>query len=290
MTITIAGGTGTVGAEVTRDLLERSEQVRVLTRDAASAAGKLGEHPGLEIVQIDFADPKQLVESFKGAESAYIGLATTPSQVQDEISLIDAAEAAGVSHLVKLSCEGVDTELPNVVLRFHREIETHLRASGLDWTMVRPATFVDAVVRLSSVFIPKGVWGGHTLDGAAAFVDTRDVAEVAAQILIDGTATHRNRAYRLTGSEALTMQQVAELLTSAIGTEVRFHQRTDDETVTLLEGLGMPRFRIDVLLGLDELTRAGIYTPTPDDTEAIIGRAPRSPVDYIKEFAPRVFG
>ncbi len=282
MTITIAGGTGTVGSGVTRHLLERASSVRVLTRDAEAAAGKLGEHPRLEIVQIDFADPEQLAGGFRGSNRAYLGIATTPTQVSDEAALIDAAVSAGVPWIVKLSSDGVDADRPNVILDIHREIEAYLRASGVAWTMIRPATFIDAIVRLSALFIPTDVWGGHTAGGVAAFVDTRDVAEVAAQVLLDGPAAHGGQAYRLTGSEPVTMAEVGRLLAAATGTPVRFHERTDDQSRSLLAGMGLSPFRIEVLLGLDEMTRSGLLAALSPDTEAITGRAPRSPVDFAR--------
>src|ERR1700754_1261911 len=169
MAITIAGGTGTVGAGVTRALIAHGENVRVLTREPEQAANKLGRHDRLELVQIDYGEPEQLAEAFRGSERAFIGIATTPTQIDNETALIAAAVQAGVGHVVKLSCEGVESHATNVILQIHREIEGYLKATGVTWTMIRPATFIDAVLRVGSMFIPKDVWGGHTADGAAAF-------------------------------------------------------------------------------------------------------------------------
>jgi uncharacterized protein YbjT (DUF2867 family) len=119
MTFVIAGGTGTVGSKVTRQLLAQGQQVRVLTRDAGRAAERLGRPDGLELFQIDFSDPSQLAGGFQAGDRVYVGLGGSMTQVQDENALIDAAARAGAEYLVRLSCNGVDTSTKNVILDGH---------------------------------------------------------------------------------------------------------------------------------------------------------------------------
>src|ERR1700742_689073 len=129
MAITIAGGTGTVGASVTRALLEQGANVRVLTREPERAASKFRQHERLELVQIDYGKPETLVEAFRGSQRAFIGIATTPTQIENETALIAAAIEAGVASVVKLSCAGVESHANNVILQIHREIESYLKAT-----------------------------------------------------------------------------------------------------------------------------------------------------------------
>lgn len=143
MTFVIAGGTGTVGAKVTRELLAQSHHVRVLTRNATRAAERLGRHDRLELFEIDFSDPRQLGGGFQQGDRAFLGLGGSLTQVQDECALIDAAASARVDHLVRLSCNGVDTATNNVILDVHRAIESHLADAAIPSTLVRPSTFND---------------------------------------------------------------------------------------------------------------------------------------------------
>ena len=149
MTFVIARGTGTVGAKVTRELLAQSHHVRVLTRNATRAAERLGRHDRLELFEIDFSDPHQLGGGFQQGDRAFLGLGGSLTQVQDECALIDAAASAGVEHLVRLSCNGVDTATNNVILNVHRAIESHLADAAIPSTLVRPSTFIpqDAIAR-----------------------------------------------------------------------------------------------------------------------------------------------
>jgi NAD(P)H dehydrogenase (quinone) len=285
MTFVIAGGTGTVGSKVTRELLAHGHQVRVLTRDAGRAAERLGWQDNLELFQVDLEDPRQLAEGFSQGDRVYVGLGGSMTQVRDESALIDAAAAAGAGYLVKLSCEGVDSSTSNVVLDVHRAVEAHLADSGIPSTLVRPSTFIDAIVRIASQFIPQDAWGGNSDGGACTFIDTRDVAEVFASLLQQGPDTHAGRAYTPTGPEAVTMARVAELISAAAGREVRHHARTESESESFLNGLGLPALQVAVLLSLDQFAREATMSQVLADTESLLGKPARPVSAYINETA-----
>jgi NAD(P)H dehydrogenase (quinone) len=286
MTIAIAGGTGRVGSGVTRQLLDRGERVRVLTRDVGQAAARLGQEDGLELAGIDFDDPRDLAEKLRGSDRVFIALGTAPTQVDNETALIDAAVAAGVPYLVEVSVEGVETDSANVILGIHRAIEDRLSSAGIPCTVIRPTTYIDAIVAIAAGFIPRDAWGGNTAGGRAAFVDIRDVAEVAAAVLAEGPNAHAGRKYVVSGPEALSMEQVAELFSAALGHLVRFHQRGEDENKAFLSAFGLPEARVDVLLALDQLTRDNSYASVSSDTATILGRPARPASLFINENAP----
>jgi uncharacterized protein YbjT (DUF2867 family) len=288
MTIAIAGGTGRVGSGATRQLLSRGEHVRVLPRDADRAAARLGEERGLEFASIDFGNPGDIAGKLRGSDRLFIGLGTTPTQVDNEGTLIDAAAAAGVPYIVKVSVAGAETDSANVILGIHRAIEKHLATAGIPHTVIRPTTFTDAIAAIAAGFIPKDAWGGNTAGGKAAFTDIRDVAEVAATVLAEGPGAHAGRKYDVSGPEALSMEQVAELFSAALGRVVRFHQRGEDENRAFLSEFGLPEARVNVLLALDQLTRDNLYATVSPDTGAILGRAARPASEFIGENALRL--
>ncbi|MFF3753933.1 NmrA family NAD(P)-binding protein [Streptomyces sp. NPDC002018] len=283
MSFVVAGGTGTVGSKITRELLGQGHQVRVLTRDAERAAERLGHQDGLEFFQIDLTDPGRLVGGFGKGDRVFVGLGGSPTQVQDENALIDAAASAEVEYLVKLSCEGVDTGTENLILDVHRAVEGHLADSGIPSTLVRPSTFIDTIVSIASQFIPQDAWGGNSADGVCTFVDTRDVAEVFASLLRQGPEAHAGRAYTLTGPDAVSMSQVAELISTAVSREVRHHERAESENESFLTGLGLPPLQVAVLLGLDQFTREGIMSQVHGDTHVLLGKPARPAAAFINE-------
>jgi NAD(P)H dehydrogenase (quinone) len=288
MSFVIAGGTGTVGSKVTRHLLAQGEQVRVLTRDAERAAERLGREDRLEFRQIDLSDPRQLAGAFGRGDRVFLGLGGSMTQVQDESALIDAAAAAGADHLVKLSCEGVDSSMENLVLDVHRAIESHLASAGIPSTLIRPATFIDAIVSIAAGFIAQDAWGGNSADGVCTFIDTRDVAEVAATLLKQGPESQAGHAYTLTGPDAISMSRVAELISAAAGREVRYHQRGESDSEAFLNGLGLPPLQVAVLLSLDRFTREGLMSEVHADTQSLLGKPARPAAAYIAEYGAQL--
>jgi NAD(P)H dehydrogenase (quinone) len=281
--ITVTGGTGTVGAALTRRLLREGAQVRVLTRDPSRAAGILGDARGLDLAHVDFDDPGSLHAAFRGSRQAFVSMGTSQRQVKDEKALIDAAAAAGVSHLVNLSVGGAGSAFASNILEWHTEIDRYLATRALSPTTIRPATFLDTILRVASSSVIAGTWGGHAGNGRAAFIDSRDVADVAAVILLEGAERHAGRQYDLTGPEPVTMQDLAAQFSAALGRTVRYHYRSRAEQRAVLESAGLPALRVEVLLSLDDLTRAGLYAVPAPATRALTGQQPRPVADLVTQ-------
>jgi uncharacterized protein YbjT (DUF2867 family) len=180
----------------------------------------------------------------------------------------------------------VESDSANAILRTHRAIEKHLGTAAIEHTVIRPATFIDAIAAIAAGFIPTDAWGGNTAGGRAAFVDIRDVAELAAAVLTDGPDVHAGRKYVVSGPEALSMEQVAGLFSAALGHVIQFHQRGEEESRAFLSEFGLPEARVNVLLALDQLTRENFYATVSPDTETLLGRAARPDTLFISENAP----
>lgn len=118
--ILIAGGTGNIGRHVVSALVERGEQVRVLTRDPDAAQQILID--GAQIVRGDLTDPASLSPAFEGVDRAY--LATNGGdQVLMESNFIEAARDTGVRHIVKVSVIGATHDNFVVLAQGHAVIE-----------------------------------------------------------------------------------------------------------------------------------------------------------------------
>jgi NAD(P)H dehydrogenase (quinone) len=281
--ITIAGGTGTIGSKLTRNLLREGTPVRVLTRDPARAASVFGDQPHLQIVGIDVDDPATLRPAFAASDAAFLSMGTSATQVRDEKALIDAALAAGVPHLVSLSSSGAGGASTSNVNQWHAEIDAYVSGKDVATTILRPTTYIDTIVRVASNFVPAGAWGGHARTGRSAFIDARDVADVAALVLTEGAGKHGGRIYPLSGPDPVTMPEIAGLLSAGLGTTVTYHDRSEAEQRAVLESAGLAPLMVEVLLGLDDLIRDNTAaTPLPAGPE-LTGRPARRPRDYIAE-------
>jgi NAD(P)H dehydrogenase (quinone) len=283
--ITVAGGTGSVGAVLTRALVRGGAQVRVLTRDPQKARTTFAGL-ALEVVGIDFDDSAGLKAAFQGSGSAFLSTGTSDRQVRDELALIDAATGAQVPYLVSLSVGGAGGTVANNVLEWHTQIDAYLAdqvGQKTVSTLIRPATYADTIIGLSSGFVKAGAWGGHAGRGLVSLIDTRDVAAVAARILLEGPARHGGRVYDLTGPDAVTMPDIAGLISAAIRSPVDYQDRGEAEQRTVLKSVGVPELLIDVLIGLDDLTRDNLFAQPNSTVTDLTGRPARSVQAWIEE-------
>jgi uncharacterized protein YbjT (DUF2867 family) len=280
--ITLAGGTGLVGKSLTQALVRDGEQVRVLTRDPDAAAAAFGDAK-LEIVGVDFDDAATLRAGFTGSDKAFMSYGTTDRQVRDEIALIDAAIGADVPYLVNLSVGGAGGTHPANVVRWHTEIDAYLASTGVASTVVRPTTFTDTMLEIAANFARSGAWGGTAGTGRVALIDSRDVAAVFAVILTEGPQRHAGKIYDISGPTAVTMDEVAGHLSATLGTRVEYHARTEAQQRVLLESAGLPALLVDVLIGVDDITRDNVYAMPSPTVFDLTGHPPRSVKDWVHE-------
>ncbi|MCW2655132.1 MAG: family NAD(P)-dependent oxidoreductase [Mycobacterium sp.] len=280
--ITLAGGTGLVGKSLTLALVGEGEQVRVLTRDPKAAAAAFGDAK-LEIVGVDFDDAATLRSAFTGSDKAFMSYGTSDRQVRDEIALIDSAIGAEVPYLVNLSVGGAGGTQPANVVQWHTEIDAYLASTGVESTVVRPTTFTDTMLKLAANFVRSGAWGGLGGTGRVALIDSRDVAAVFTVILTEGPQRHVGKIYDISGPTAVTMDEVAGYISAALGTRVEYHARTEAQHRALLESAGLPGLLVDVLLGVDDITRDNVYAMPSPTVFDLTGRAPRSVNDWVHE-------
>jgi uncharacterized protein YbjT (DUF2867 family) len=221
--ILVAGGTGTLGSRVVRLLAERGEAVRVLTRDPARA----GQLPGtVEVLTGDVRDPAILSRAAGGCTtviSAIHGLVgpgrPSPESVDRDgnRALIRAAAAAGTEHLVLVSVLGAAPDHPMSLHRAKHAAEQALQRSGLAWTIIRPAPFLETWVAIIGAKLagngPALVFGPGR--NPISFVSAGDVAAVVDLAVRDRSL--RGRCLEVAGPEQLSFTQLADRLVAASG-------------------------------------------------------------------------
>src|SRR3712207_4887273 len=122
-TVLVTGATGTIGAQVVRELQARAVPVRAFVRDPARAAARLGV---VELAVGDFADPASLRRAMEGVSRVFLSSADGPEKVAHGQAVIDAAAEAGVERIVKLSAINAQMDSPLPPFAWHGAIERHL--------------------------------------------------------------------------------------------------------------------------------------------------------------------
>ena len=270
--ILVTGATGHVGSELVRLLAEQGVPARALIHSPDKAA--LIEQLGIEVAVGDFEQPDTLEAAMIGCDHLFLVSPPSPRQPEQEQNVIDAAKRAGVSHVVKQMVLGADPDAPIAFGRWHGQIEQHLAKSGLGHTLVQPHSFMQNFLLSAQPVADQGVLYGMTGAGRTSYIDTRDVAAVAAQVLT--SPGHEGQRYTLTGPEALSAAEVAERLSAAIGRQVRSVDLPADAFAQALAGAGLPGWLVDAVIEGNTLLAAGDQAMVTDEVARVTGRPPRT--------------
>lgn len=276
--ILITGATGTIGSELTKQLIDAGQQVRVLVRDE-SKARKLGEK--VEVIKGDLAKLETLGPAFAGADKAFVLCTPGPELVTLEGNAYAAAKTAGVKHIVKLSAFGVETDIMSggPGTKWHGESERRLRGLGAAWTILRPGPFASnvtnfwGVIQRGGLFLPAG-------NGKDSQLDPRDIAAVAVKVLT--MPGHEGKIYELTGPELLSYAEIVGKIASITGKSLKFVDVPEDVWRREMLGAGFPPQMLDTILAYFAAVRAGRWYLTSTVAE-LLGRPARSFEQWAKD-------
>lgn len=285
MTILITGATGNIGGEVCRYLAEKKLPLRSLVRDTSSKVAKL-KAQGIELAQGDFNQPDTLKTALQGIEKAFLVTPNVPNQVELESSFIDAAQTAGVRHIVKLSVMGAD-QLPSTFQKWHRQIEEHLEASGIAWTHLRPNMLMQNMRWFAQTIADQGAFYNAVGDVKISHVDARDVAAVAAVCLSD--PGHETRSYVLTGAEALSFDQIAAKFSQALNRSITYVNLPPQDLKAARLANGEPEWYLDAELELVACWATGAGSTITDTIKEILNRPATSYDEFARYYAQTVF-
>lgn len=274
--IAIAGATGRIGSALLSSLSNDNADVVAFSRN--SSTDRLPS--GLVPTVVDFDAPDSLARAVEGVERLFIAHGTSARQVENEISLIDAAVAAGVRHIVKVSVMGPPVKLHP--FDWHMKIEAHLATCDVGYTVLRPSAFVDILNR-ATLPVSESSWGGAAGEGRVNLIDTRDIADAARVALLDNRFAQAQRAYHLTGPASVSMPEVAAELSRQLGYDVTYHHRSPSEQRDVLIRSGTSEMVADLLVGLDRLFEQSVQAETTTTVAELTGKTPRSVAAWLAD-------
>lgn len=214
--ILVVGATGHLGSALVRALLSSGTHVRALTRDASKAEAL--RLMGAQVYVGDLRDPDSLARACRGVDKvfaaahSFMGAGESSPKLVDGVGnrhLMDAARRAGVERFVFTSVSGARADHAIDFFRIKHETETYLRSSGLSFSILRPAPFMDYWAALIGEPILKEsrtkIFGRGS--NPISFVAAADVAYFGVLALrAPGPA---GETLEIGGPEALTMNDVA---------------------------------------------------------------------------------
>jgi uncharacterized protein YbjT (DUF2867 family) len=221
-------------------------------------------------IRIAINRPTTVKNAFTGVDRAFLMTPLLPNLVELDRICLEAAKASGVKHLVKLSIMGADTEADLLLGQAHRESERSIEASGIKYTFLRPNSFFqnyliytgESIRNESAIYLPLG-------SGKISLIDIRDVAKVAVIALTK--LGHEEQKYQITGSQALSNSEVADILSDVLGRKITYIDIPEEVARQAMQANQIPPVQIEMVLGLYAKQKAGKYANIDPTFERVTG-------------------
>ena len=285
-TILVTGATGTIGTEVVNQLSNVKSDLKIKAAvHSVENAKKIQNFQRVEPVQIDYDTQKGLQEAFKNVDKLF--LLTHPSfkTVEHESTLVNEAKKSGIKHIVKQSIMRADLDADVEAMRLHKQAEKLIEDSEIPYTFLRPNEFMQGFINFQGTTIKSNnAFYIPAEDAKVSFVDARDIAAVAVKALMNGD-NHYNKTYVITGPEALSYHQAAEILSNATEKKIDYVNISEEETREALKETGMNDWLINTILDLYTLYRKGHASEVSSAVENVTGRKATTFVEFAEDHA-----
>jgi uncharacterized protein YbjT (DUF2867 family) len=274
--ILVTGATGNVGREVVKLLLADGEKVAAVTRNPSAA-----ELPGYaHVIGGDPSRPTMLASALSGVEAVFLSPRAVGNGTAELLALVAAQGAKRVTVI-----SAVTVEYGGGYRRFadaYKAVEDTVKASGLEWTILRCADFAANTLVWAPQMRTTGVVRGAYGDAATSTIDERDVAAVAARTLVNHR--HGERSYVLTGPQSLTQRDKVRSIGAAIGKPLSWEEISARQVRQAMIAQGLPDEVPDRLLGYlaDRIEQPG---PSSTAVEEILGRPARTFARWANDHA-----
>ena len=204
-----------------------------------------------------------------------------------EPAVIDAAAAAGVGRIVKLSAQGARPGSPVAFWDWHARIEEHLAASGVPAVVLRPSFLMSNLFAAADQIRSAGTLIAPAGNATITMVDPADVA-AAAMAAICG-AGQDGHTYTVTGPAAVDYEHVARVLSTVLGRPIRYFDVPGDAARAAMVDAGLPSFVAGQITEVFAAQRAGAQQVTTSAVQVLTGRAAR-PFSSFAAMHAQVFG
>ncbi|MFG1702552.1 NmrA family NAD(P)-binding protein [Nonomuraea sp. M3C6] len=246
--------------------------------------------------RIDFDDPASLSEGFKGVD---VLVFVSAGYAEDDVvfarhgAVVDAAAAAGVRHVIYTSLAG-SGDLMTIALP-HRWTEARLAAAPFEVTVLRNGLYAEVPVGLAAAGAESaaatGFFAAALGTGRVSVVAKQDLADVAVRVAAEtqhdlagtGRGRHAGRTYELEGVTALGGQDIAEVLTGALGRTVEYRAIPLFDTRAALAGSGLEPYQITHTISLFSNAIAGVLEARDTDLTTLLPAEPRPVHDLVVE-------
>jgi len=267
----ITGASGMVGSAVMEEACKAKLPIKAMYRNPDEA-----KRPGADVATViaDYADKESLRKTFDGIAAVYLVCSPMPQLAELESNAIEVCTEKRVGHVVLSSSLGAE-DYPKSFPSWHRKVEEKLKASGLQYTILRPNSFMQNLLTAVAPSVrAKGAFHAAMGDAKVSYIDVQDIGAVVAKVL-GGPQAHAGKTYELNGPEAFSDADVAARISRVTGRKVEFVDIPESTQRAAMLGQGMPEWLITALLDLQRYyTVEGKGGEVDDVLGRLLGRAP----------------
>jgi uncharacterized protein YbjT (DUF2867 family) len=280
--ILITAANGNQGRLLIPKLLAAGQPVRACVQSQGSAE-QLGAVGVPEVIVGDLSEPAVMAKAIAGVSKVYhVGPTAHPRERAMGFSIIDAARAQGVRHLVFSSVlHAITTDL--VQHEIKRDIEEHLLSSGLEFTILQPANYM-LPLKLRPVF-DRGVFElSWSLDRRQSLVDLGDVTDVACLALTE-SERHAGATYELAAPGRYTAHELGAIISRVLGRPVEVREIDADTYLRAWVGDADPSqfsHQVSVLRAITTRYSSHDFVGNPNVLTWLLGRPPTTFEAYVR--------
>ncbi len=244
--ILVTGAAGKTGLAVLAQLSKIDEPVRALVHkaDYADSVRRAGAH---DVTHGDMRDQEVMGAALEGVHAVYhIPPNVHPAELEIGRVIIEAAVQAGIGHFVYHSVLHPQVEaMPHHWQKMR--VEEFLFTSGLEFTVLQPTAYVQNILGQWQSIYNQGYFRmPYPVETRVSLVDLEDVAEAALIVLTEDG--HRGAIYELVGTSALSQQQIAEILSTTLGKQIRADTISIEDWEREARKSGLSDYAIDTLI------------------------------------------
>lgn len=282
MNTLIIGGTGTVGSQVVSRLIQRNENVSVLTSDSSKIdllpQGAVGVVGNLE-------DKASIANALKGVERVFFVTPFSTEETRLGLNVVSVAKEAGVKKIVYMSVHRLEDipDAPHFTSKI--PVENAIKESGIAYTILRPNNFYQNDLWFKQPIMDYGIYPQPIGMKGLHRVDVRDIADAAVNALL--SSTFDGKTMNIVGPDLLMANSTAALFSKYLGKEVVYG---GDDLVKWAEQAKqmLPEWLVDDFAIMYRHFQNQGLIATPEhlaETEKILGHKPRTFEAFAAETA-----
>ncbi|HWP26877.1 MAG TPA: NmrA family NAD(P)-binding protein [Xanthobacteraceae bacterium] len=281
--IAVIGATGNTGRATVKELKNLGENPLCVVRNPDKAREVLGADARTVVAEV--TDRPALEKALKGVKSVFVVTGHNPQTAEQQINVLEAAKAAGVENIVKVSGGRaiVRPDSETVVGRAHYQVEEAIKKSGLRWCILRPGLFMQNTLAQAPLIKSESKMVlPFAKNLPLAFIDVRDTGALGARVLRD-IAPHAGKTYEFTGALS-NYEEFAKVFSEVLGRTITYVAATLEQAEQAMRARNMPDWLVNHMLTIARVAEKGAFsTENTQPIRDIVGRPPLTLRQFVQD-------